>query len=97
MRAVVIAEREARNKKRPHETTLRVDGRFFIRESKAVADPDYQKADEALETARNKRANLLAPILERWRAGQAPKPEDFKPINGAAYVKQLKEKLRELD
>ena len=96
MRAAVIAERKAREKKRPHERTLRVDERFFIRESKEVADPDYQKADEALEAARDKRAALLAPILERWRAGQAPKPDDFKPINGSDYVKRLKKELSEL-
>ena len=96
MRAVVIAEREARAKQLPREETLRVEGRFFIRDTKQVADPNYQKAYDALQDARAKRASLLAPILERWRAGQAPKPEDFKPINGSDYVKQLKKELAEL-
>lgn len=96
MRNVVIAERVARAKQRPREETLRVEGRFFIRDSKVVPDPNYQKAYDAVQAARAKRANLLAPILERWRAGQAPKPEDFKPINGSDYVKQLKKELSEL-
>jgi hypothetical protein len=96
MRAAVVAEREARDARKPRETTTRREGTMVIEDSRWLDDPDYERAEAAVIAATEKRRALLAPILERWREGRIPSPKELGAINGPAYVAKLEEALREV-